>query len=189
MTGIQTNPSKDESDLICMQCENMIGEGNYLKCSVTGKAFHSTCLPEGMTRIPIREESWKCNEARRCVNCLGKCDLNKDQAPLYNPRGNHSLVCFDCNVCIHYNCLDPKQKLSLPKITQEKTVQYWCENCQICWNCNAREAGKNKNSKWSRDFKLCAECNKKKSGKKFCPVCEVFWNEKDTTMVLCDDSC
>lgn len=47
----------------------------------------------------------------------------------------------------------------------------------VCEHCGAKEAGKNRLNKWSRDFKLCSNCNKKRKNKQYCPICEQFWPE------------
>jgi len=73
----------------------------------------------------------------------------------------------------------------IPKITSEKTVWWKCESCSICITCGAREAGKAKNSRWNWDYTLCVDCTKKWVGKKYCPVCEVFWDDWEIGMIEC----
>lgn len=57
------------------------------------------------------------------------------------------------------------------QITSLLQVEYKCQACIKCIACGAKEAGKTKNNKWSRDFNFCSNCNRKRKAKQYCQVC------------------
>ena len=58
-------------------------------------------------------------------------------------------------------------------------MDYKCGQCIKCITCGAKEAGKTRNNKWSKDFNFCSSCNRKRKSKSYCQVCQEMWHSEN----------
>ena len=157
------------------------------------------------------EKAWRCPTCIRCTHC-------------HSMIGSESLMllCKCCNSPYHADCLDPAYRCQVPqyilefeskwlsgknKPKEEKkddhtenaptsllVVDFKCQTCIKCISCGAKEAGKSKLNKWSKDFNFCSNCKRKRNAGHFCKVCEEMWPSENveeltlpgpTQMILC----
>ena len=145
------------------------------------KYFHSDWIPVELTRIPIRENSWKWRKWWKCVNWVS-CQLEQKDEHLtsldmmYPTATNPILTWYIWNVSSHFKCLPPDAANSIPSLKPEKPIKWRCNRCVYCTIWKAKCPGKTKNNKWSRDFLLWSEWFRKKERKEYCPIWKQFWN-------------
>ena len=149
------------------------------------------CLEqEYQAKVGIAEKAWRCPKCIRCTHCHSM--IGSD---------SRMLLCKCCNSPYHADCLDPAFRCQVPqyvldfeskwasnrnKAKEDKKeddsglssllhVDFKCHSCIKCVSCGAKEAGKNKLNKWSKDFNFCSNCKRRRNAGHFCQVCEEMW--------------
>lgn len=193
----------------CIKCKFHTEGVAILTCSECKDSWHVQCLEkEYQSKVGMVEKAWRCPSCIRCTHC-------------HSMIGSESrmLLCKCCNSPYHADCLDPSFRCQVPqyilefeakwakeqKVSKEDQtetsvssllqVEFKCQTCIKCISCGAKEAGKSKLHKWSKDFNFCSNCNRKRKARHFCQVCEEMWpseNIEELTlpgpnqMILCN---
>lgn len=115
----------------CEICKIEIKKDKYCYCDSCQKYFHVSCMPDVLTRIPIRENTWKCRKCSKCVNCVsGKLDQKDGHLNtvdmINGGTSNPILTCHECNTTSHFKCLPVDVANPIPSIKPDKPIKWKC---------------------------------------------------------------